>query len=177
MATRTRKKATPDDKPKRGRPSTYSEANLAQIKVLARMGCTDAEIAEFFGITDRAFRKWKHLHPELVPALKMGQTEANDRVKRALYSKAVGYTHDTEEVYVIAGKPTKVAVKKHVPPSDTAAIFWLKNREREEWRDIAKVEHTGLDDGPIKTENVNIQLPADPIEAALIYQKIMTGGE
>ncbi len=178
MATRSRKlDAAPLDqeKPGRGRPTTFTEEKLSQIKLYARLGATDAEIAEAMGITDRQFRKWKYLHPELVPVLVAGHKEGNERVKRALLSRALGYTFDAEEVMVVKGEVKRVTVRKHVPPSDAAAIFWLKNREREEWREVTRTELTGPNDGPIAV--VNAPLPADPIEAMAVYQKIMSGGE
>lgn len=174
MATRTRKKPA-DQKKKVGAKSTYKPDYLATIRIYASTGATDAEIAEALGVSDRQLRKWKCMHPEIVPALRAGKKEANERVKRALYSRAVGYTFDAEEVYVIAGKPVKVQVRKHVPPSDAAATFWLKNQERDEWRDMARVELSGPNEGPIAM--VNAPLPADPIEAMAVYLKIMSGGE
>src|SRR3546814_6922806 len=32
---------------------------------------------------------------------------------------------------------------EHYPPDTTAAIFWLKNRRKEQWRDKHEHEHTG----------------------------------
>lgn len=34
-------------------------------------------------------------------------------------------------------------VEKYYPPDTTAAIFWLKNRQKDKWRDKQEVEHTG----------------------------------
>jgi hypothetical protein len=31
-------------------------------------------------------------------------------------------------------------VAKHIPPDTTAMIFWLKNRRRDQWRDVHKHE-------------------------------------
>ena len=33
------------------------------------------------------------------------------------------------------GEPVEVPYREHVPPSDTACIFWLKNRRPELWND------------------------------------------
>ncbi len=32
---------------------------------------------------------------------------------------------------------------KHYPPDTTACIFWLKNRQRDKWRDRLDHEHSG----------------------------------
>lgn len=156
-----------------GRPSTFKPEYVTQAKKLAKLGATDFELAEFFAITERCFRKWKHLHPKLVPALKGGQKETNDRVKRSLYQRAVGYVHESEKVFVHNGKVIRAKVVERYPPDTTAAIFWLKNREREEWRDLVGHEVTGKDGGPI--QSVAATLPVDQADAARVYQEMMQG--
>ena len=37
-----------------------------------------------------------------------------------------------------------------VPPDTTAAIFWLKNRRSDEWRDKQEQEISGKDGAPIQ---------------------------
>ena len=46
------------------------------------------------------------------------------------------------------------------PQSVTAAIFWLKNRDPENWRD--RVEHTGAGGGAIQTVNRIEYVVVDP---------------
>ncbi len=50
------------------------------------------------------------------------------------------------------GKPVIVPTVKHYPPDTTACIFWLKNRQRDRWRDKQDHEHTGKDGGPIRMD-------------------------
>jgi hypothetical protein len=40
-------------------------------------------------------------------------------------------------------------VEKFYPPDTTACIFWLKNRQREQWRDVQRHEVTGKDGAPL----------------------------
>jgi hypothetical protein len=40
------------------------------------------------------------------------------------------------------GKAVITPYVEHVPPDTTAAIFWLKNRRPQAWRDVKAVEHT-----------------------------------
>jgi hypothetical protein len=40
---------------------------------------------------------------------------------------------------------------------------------------VDRKELTGKDGGPIQTQNVNYNLPADPAEAARVYQQLMSG--
>jgi hypothetical protein len=38
-------------------------------------------------------------------------------------------------------KPVYAPYIEHVPPDVTAAIFWLKNRDPQHWRDSQQLEH------------------------------------
>ena len=38
-------------------------------------------------------------------------------------------------------KPIYAKYIEQVPPDTTAAIFWLKNRDPQHWRDVQNVEH------------------------------------
>lgn len=107
------------------------------------------ELAEYFGVSDRTIYRWKASHPEFCQALKTGKEQADERVERSLYHRAVGYTFDSEEIRVLRdGTVVRVPKKEHVAPDTTAAIFWLKNRRKETWRDRREV--TGEDGTPIQ---------------------------
>ena len=38
-------------------------------------------------------------------------------------------------------KPVYAKYIEHIPPDTTAAIFWLKNRDPQHWRDSQQLEH------------------------------------
>ena len=42
-----------------GRPSKYKDEYCEQAEKLARLGVTDKEMAEFFGVTVQMLNKWK----------------------------------------------------------------------------------------------------------------------
>lgn len=127
--------------------SKFRPEFIEQARKLAEMGHTDAELAEFFDISLRNFHRWKSLHPELATVLKVGKADADARVTRSLFQRAVGYTVPETVVHFEKRKlkrgvklvPHHVEVLKHYPPDTTAGIFWLKNREPELWRE--KFEH------------------------------------
>ena len=106
-----------------------------------QVGLTDYEIATVFGVGTSTITLWRHQHREFAEALRTGKVIADERVERALYHKALGYTFDEEEIHIIKGKVVRVQVTKHMPPSDSAMIFWLKNRRKNDWRDVHKLEH------------------------------------
>jgi hypothetical protein len=124
-----------------GRPSKYSSAFVEQARKLCELGATDEEIADFFKVSARTVYRWQAEHEEFCQALKAGKVAADDRVERSLYHRAVGYTFDSEKVFQFQGQIVRADIKEHVPPDTTAAIFWLKNRRPDAWRDVTKHEH------------------------------------
>jgi len=126
-----------------GAPSSYKPEFARQTQLLCELGATDQEIAEFFGVNRATITNWKAAHPDFLAALKAGKAEADDRVERSLYHKAIGYTFDAVKIFMPAGAPGPVYApyKEHVPPDTTACIFWLKNRRQQQWRDVHKHEH------------------------------------
>ena len=58
-----------------------------------------------------------------------------------LYQRAMGYEHPETITASFRGEITDtMEVTKCYPPDPTAAIFWLKNRQKEKWRDKQEVE-------------------------------------
>lgn len=142
-------KATPDVPPIHPQ-SSYRPEYAEQARKLCALGATDKELAEFFKVAGSTLSQWKIVHEAFAEALKIGKAEADDRVERSLYNRAVGYTFESEEVFCQNGQVTRVPVVKHVEPNVTAQIFWLKNRRRTNWRDKVDHEVTGKDGGPIE---------------------------
>src|SRR6185312_10687690 len=122
------------------RSSTFKPEYSEQAKKLCVLGATDVEIADFFGVAPSTLYVWKNTYPEFSEALKSGKDEADERVERSLYHKAIGYSFDSEKVFMFKGEIIRTPFREHVPPSDTACIFWLKNRRQNEWRDVHKHE-------------------------------------
>jgi len=126
-----------------GRPSKFREEFIEQGRKLAQLGATDREAAEFFEVAESTLHLWKHQHPEFSEALKVGKDAADDRVEQSLYRRALGYSHDAVKIMTVDGSVVHERYVEHYPPDTTAAIFWLKNRRKGEWRDKHDVEHSG----------------------------------
>lgn len=167
----------PDFPPERtGRPSTYKDEYARQALKLCEMGATDSELAEFFQTSITTLQRWKATRPEFHAACKTGKDAADERIKSALYHRAAGYTYDSEKVFQHQGVIVRAPTQEHVPPDVTAAIFWLKNRKPDEWRDVNRHEH--MHRGPEALESLSAQslavmvaqqfkaLGVDPNEAA-----------
>ena len=113
----------------------------------ARDGLTDKQISKNIGINENTFLRWKEQFPQIVQTLKKGRRPVDIEVENALLKSALGFS-------VLVKKPVKVKEVRYedkhrveeekivyadeevyIPPSNTAQIFWLKNRKVERWRD------------------------------------------
>lgn len=128
-----------------GRPSSYSEEFAKQAEKLSALGATDMEMADFFEVDVRTIYRWKHDHEAFCQALNVGKSKADERVINSLYQRAVGYEQEAVKIFMPAGKdePVYAPYREKVAPDTTAAIFWLKNRQPEQWRDKQELEHKG----------------------------------
>ncbi|GAA4108761.1 hypothetical protein ACFFTN_01370 [Aminobacter aganoensis] len=134
-----------EDRPQ-GRPSGYMPEYAEQAAKLCLLGATDDEMADFFGIHRATLYRWKLDHEDFCDAIKSAKAHADERVERSLYQKATGYEVTEEQAIKIKVAQHEeevevVQVRKHIPADTTAAIFWLKNRRKDDWRDKTEVEH------------------------------------
>lgn len=115
-----------------GRPSTYDPAYCDAIIDYMAEGYSVTAFAGSVRVSRQTIYNWADEHPEFFDALEVGRAAA------ATWWE--GRLRDTAE----KGEGNA-----------TAAIFGLKNRAAEEWREKSAIEHTGKDQGPIQTENVS----------------------
>lgn len=153
---------------KRGRPSLYRPELAEQARKLCELGATDTELADFFNVDVRTIYRWKHDYEPFCQALKTGKDGADERVERSLYQRAIGYEQDEVKIFMPANAsaPVYAPFRAKVAPDVTAAIFWLKNRRRNEWADVTKRELTGADGGPIEIEQ-KMKEDADAVASAI----------
>ena len=146
-----------------GRPSKFKQEYCDRAFDFALVGMTDDEIAGALKIDRATLYRWKNSYPELCDAIKRGRDRYDTEVvETALRQRAAGYEY-TEEVMTRDG-PSVLTKRFH--GSDTAAIFWLKNRQPERWRD--RVEHD------VRAAVVNIE--ATPEEKARIIAAALSRG-
>jgi len=142
------KRKAPEDKLKTGRPSLFEKYEQIILKI-AKYGLTEKQIADSLGINIDTITNWKKANPEFFVTLKRIKEESDETIKKSLYNRALGYSYDEviketkynketgEDELVV----TKV-ITKHVVPDTTAQIFWLKNRQPQQWRDKQEVDLT-----------------------------------
>lgn len=151
---KTKPAKKPDGRSKRGKYEEWlTEDGKLKLEAWSRDGLTQADIAHNCGCSLSTLKVWICTYPAIAAALKRGREVADIRVENALYKRAVGY--DYEEVIREEGPKgvTLRVIKKHVPPSEVAAFFWLKNRKPEVWRDKQPENNTGENDVHIRMES------------------------
>lgn len=157
------------EQPKVGRPTKFKPEFISQAVKLCALGATDQEMADFFGVDIRTLYRWKADNEEFCHALKAGKEVADERVERSLFQKAIGYEQEEVKIFMPAGReePVYAPFRAKVPPDTTAAIFWLKNRRPDLWRDKTAQEISGPNEGPI-----TVDLNMTPSEA---YMRLLNG--
>ncbi len=119
----------PPPKKKKGGPR--EKYNIVFHPKLAEMfysqGGIDTGFAKFLGVTEKTLHNWKKKHPEFTESIKLGKLDPDSKVVSALYQSAIN-------------------------GSNTAQIFWLKNRRPQDWREKQDIEITGKDGGAILTK-------------------------
>lgn len=135
-----------------GRPSLYDpEEHPPLARELTGNGRTLADLAKAFGVARSTIEEWQKHHPAFSVAIKLGREDACDRVERALFERATGYSWDSEKLITVSdGGGSHVErhpIKEHVPPDPAALKFFLANRRRKEWAERQQIE--GGDGGPL----------------------------
>ena len=126
-----------------GRPSEYKPEYAEQARKLCLLGATDAELADFFNVTETTINNWKNDFPEFFESIKKGKLLADANVADRLYQRAMGYEAPDVDIRVVDGQIIETPLTKYYPPDTPAAIFWLKNRQKAKWRDKLENEVSG----------------------------------
>lgn len=125
-----------------GRPTKYKEEYCKIAERLALLGAIDKDLAEAFSVNEDTIYEWKKVHPKFSEALKNGKIIADVNVADRLYQRAMGYQHEDLFITQYQGNIISQKIIKYYPPDTTAAIFWLKNRRPDLWRDTKNIDHT-----------------------------------
>ncbi|AMK75625.1 MULTISPECIES: hypothetical protein [Methylomonas] len=143
-----------------GRPTKYMPHFDRQAYHLCLLGATDAELAEFFMVTEQTINNWKKVYITFFESAKRGKMLSDSEAAVGLFKRATGFRYEevkTKQVKVMAEGDGDGGVQaagdelmvvevvttvKEVPPDTGAAFIWLKNRRPKDWRDKIEVENT-----------------------------------
>ena len=147
-----------------GAPTKYNAELMPQFaKFMCQRGATMAELAQAFNIANCTLYDWINRYPDLHEAIQIGVDVFNPRVERALAERAIGFfvTLREEVKDPETGKVIAPAKRQYYPPDPTSIIFLLKNRMRDKYKDVHKVEN----DLHLKTsEECRIEIRKDILE-------------
>ena len=124
-----------------GRPTKYEPWMLRAAVKVAEWGATGEDIADVLGVAPSTVDEWLATDSEFSGSVKHAREWSDQAVVKSLRQRAMGYEKDGQ----------------HIPAHPTAQIFWLKNRDKERWRDKVETEHTG---------SVNVNHQSDPASIA-----------
>lgn len=147
---------TEDDRDKRLK---FTPDMVKRAADMAAVGATESQIADRLGIRTHTLQRWANTYPDFGEALRVNMEAADERVKRALYQRCVGYDYVEESIVVdqntheVRSVPVRVV---HVPADAKAALSWLAKRQRDDWGDA-----------PINN-NVNVAV-VNRIERHVVY--------
>lgn len=145
-----------EDKGAGGRPSMFRENYINQAYKLCLLGATDAQLGDFFGVSEQTINSWKKEFPEFLESIKSGKEEADAKVAKSLYDRANGYEHKETKVFLHEGKPVTVEVTKHYAPDTMACMYWLNNRQKTNWRNKNEMALTDPEGKPLQPIQVYI---------------------
>jgi hypothetical protein len=143
-----------------GRKTLYSPRLAVVARRCCERGMTDIEVADILGIGLATLYRWKLDHPAFSRVFKLGKAAADARVERSLYSRAVGYDYITEKPAMTRHGQKTMRYRQHIPPDTAAAVWYLKNRRPDRWRDAHRHEH--------------VASPYDGIESAAELRALLT---
>jgi hypothetical protein len=139
-------------KGKGGRPPLWDEMEmddkLEAVRGWSMQGSTDIEMMEMLGVSKDTFYKWKKEKPQFKEAVKRGKDIANGELLNAAFRQAKGYYQTvTEPMKVRLDDGSEViemvTYDKFIPANNTMAIFMMKNRMPEHYKDKHEVKHDG----------------------------------
>ena len=129
------------------RPRDYwtSPDGLLRIAGWASDGLTVQEIADQIGTAKRTLLDWSSKNPDLKTALANNRDAADRAVENQLRKTALGYEYEetktTIEITPEGDRKQKIEkFKRYAKPDSVAAIFYLKNRKPETWRDSQQLD-------------------------------------
>jgi hypothetical protein len=110
-----------------------------------------------FEVSRNTIGNWLARYPEFRKAMQDGRDVADADVAHALLHKAKGFTHKDVKILQLEGEARPVEYNRYFPPDTQAAIFWLRNRRRQQWRERIELEHSVTDEKLRELEEAGIR--------------------
>ena len=121
------------------------------------LGATNEDLADLFEVCLATIGNWLAKYPEFRKAVQDGRDVADADIAHSLHQQAKGFTHPDVKILAIEGEATEVPYNRYFPPDTQAAIFWLRNRRRKQWREVIEHEHIISDEKLRELEEAGIR--------------------
>ena len=142
---------------KRGPAPTYKPEFCPLAYKFCLLGATNEDLADLFEVAVATLGYWLRRYPEFKKAVQEGRDVADADVALALLHKAKGFTHTDVKVLRTEAGPEQVEYNRYFPPDTQAALFWLRNRRRKQWRERIELEHSVTDEKLRELEEAGIR--------------------
>jgi hypothetical protein len=147
-----------------GRKEKYEERFVKMAHEITLLGATMAELASILGVSASTVENWRKAYDKFDLAIRKGREIADAKVAKAMYRRAIGYSHPDVHVSSFQGQVTLTPIIKHYPPDVAAGKFLLTNKHPDKWQDTSKMEsnsqhlhlHQNVDLSDISTEELEI---------------------
>lgn len=130
-----------------GQPGKYIRLDLKKIYRLCILGMTNRELAEHYDVQYETWMAWlrpesKAYKPELQTCITAGREDIVAKVADRLMQRAMGYKHKAVKMFYNAeeDKVVKQNYTQRYPPSESAAMFILKNKRPKDWKEKQTIE-------------------------------------
>lgn len=160
-----------------GRPTLYRSEYDSEALALCEQGATNAQLAEWFEVSERTVNLWQVTHPSFGKACKVGKSEADDKVEASFHQLARGFWYTEQQaIKVKTGQHSEevqiVDVERYSPPNPAAGAKWLAVRRG--YSETQRVEHSGA----IKTSAIDLTgLTDDQLSKYMAFMESVTTKE
>lgn len=145
-----------------GRPTDYRHEFVEKAAGMWLAGATDLEVADELEVSVATLYNWRAKYPEFLAATRYGKDQADERVERSLYQRAVGFEYPAVKIsFDKEGNPLFAQYREFYPPDTVAAKHWLNNRKPADWREKQDLNLGGQ--------------AGNPIQAAITVEFVKTG--
>ena len=101
---------------------------------------------------------------------------ADELVEASLFRRATGYSHPEEKVFFNQGEIITHPITKYYPPDTQDAMFWLRNRQPEDWKEKTEGDVTvNVNDDVKKMTDVEIKTKIAKFKADVKAELIASG--
>jgi hypothetical protein len=141
--------------------SKYQPSFTIDARRIMGEGKCEYDVAQALEVHPDTFSQWKKDHEPLRLAIEAGRQDSYNRAERALFERAIGYSHPEEKLLVVSngqGQGSSVERHKttqHYPPDPTALKYYLGNKRPDQWKDRHEVNSRITIDQALKTGDLS----------------------